>query len=59
MVKPVRNPGYLRWIRSLPCAVCRTTYAVEAAHTGPHGLVSEVIRFVGHSSVRKAPPDRG
>ncbi len=38
MVKPVRNPGYLRWIRSLPCTVCRTTHAVEAAHTGPHGL---------------------
>ena len=37
-MKPVRNPGYLRRIRSLPCAVCRTTYAVEAAHTGPHGL---------------------
>jgi hypothetical protein len=37
-MKPVRNPGYLRWIRSLPCAVCRTTRAVEAAHTGPHGL---------------------
>jgi len=37
-MKPVRNPGYLRWIRSLPCVVCRTTYAVEAAHTGPHGL---------------------
>ncbi len=38
MVKPVRNPGYLQWIRSLPCVVCRTTRAVEAAHTGPHGL---------------------
>ena len=38
MVKPVRNPAYLRWIRSLPCVVCRTTRAVEAAHTGPHGL---------------------
>ena len=37
-MKPVRNPGYLRWIRSLPCVVCRTTRAVEAAHTGPHGL---------------------
>jgi len=37
-MKPVRNPGYLRWIRSLPCVVCRTTYAVEGAHTGPHGL---------------------
>ena len=37
-MKPVRNPGYLRWIRTLPCAVCRTTRGVEAAHTGPHGL---------------------
>jgi hypothetical protein len=38
MEKPIRNPAYLRWIRSLPCLVCRTTRAVEAAHTGPHGL---------------------
>ena len=37
-MKPVRNPLYLRWIRTLPCSVCRTTRAVEAAHTGPHGL---------------------
>jgi len=37
-VKPLRNPGYLRWIRTLPCSVCRTTRSVEAAHTGPHGL---------------------
>ena len=37
-MKPVRNPGYLRWIRTLPCSVCHTTRTVEAAHTGPHGL---------------------
>jgi hypothetical protein len=37
-VKPVRHPGYLDWIRTLPCAVCRTIRAVEAAHTGPHGM---------------------
>jgi hypothetical protein len=37
-VKPARSPGYLQWIRSLPCSVCRTTRAVEAAHTGPHGI---------------------
>ena len=37
-MKPCRNAGYLRWIRTLPCSVCRTTRAVEAAHTGPHGL---------------------
>jgi len=37
-MKPIRNPRYLCWIRTLPCSVCRTTRAVEAAHTGPHGL---------------------
>jgi hypothetical protein len=37
-VKPVRNPGYLKWIRTLPCSVCRTTRQIEAAHTGPHGI---------------------
>ena len=37
-MKPVRHLGYLQWIRTLPCSVCRTTRAVEAAHTGPHGL---------------------
>jgi hypothetical protein len=37
-MKPGRNPRYLQWIRTLPCSVCRTTRAVEAAHTGPHGL---------------------
>jgi hypothetical protein len=37
-MKPVRNPGYLQWIRTLPCAVCRTTRQIEAAHTGPHGI---------------------
>ena len=37
-MKPTRHPEYLRWIRTLPCSVCRTTRAVEAAHTGPHGL---------------------
>ena len=33
-----RHPGYLQWIRTLPCSVCRTTRAIEAAHTGPRGL---------------------
>ena len=37
-MKPVRSPKYFRWIRTLPCSVCHTTRAVEAAHTGPHGL---------------------
>jgi hypothetical protein len=36
--KPVRNPAYLRWIRSLPCSICRTRWHIEAAHTGPHGM---------------------
>ena len=37
-MKPVRNPQYLAWIRSLPCVVCGITRGIEAAHTGPHGL---------------------
>jgi hypothetical protein len=37
-VKPVRNPRYLQWIRTLPCSVCQTTRQIEAAHTGPHGI---------------------
>jgi len=37
-VKPARNPQYLRWVRSLPCAVCGTSRYIEAAHTGPRGL---------------------
>ena len=37
-MKPVCNSRYLEWIRTLPCSVCQTRRAVEAAHTGPHGL---------------------
>ena len=37
-MKPARSPGYLEWIRTLPCSVCHGTRGVEAAHTGPHGL---------------------
>ena len=37
-MKPVRNPDYRQWVRSLPCCVCRTTRRIEAAHTGPRGL---------------------
>ena len=37
-MQPVRSPGYLEWIRTLPCSVCHRTPGIEAAHTGPHGL---------------------
>ena len=38
-MKPVRDPAYLAFIRSLPCAVCpRTPPRVEAAHVGRRGL---------------------
>jgi hypothetical protein len=37
-MKPRRDSRYLQWIRTLPCAVCRTTRNIEAAHTGGHGL---------------------
>ena len=34
--KTPRNARYLRWIRSLPCAVCGSLPS-EAAHTGSNG----------------------
>jgi len=37
-MKPVRNPRYLAWIRTLPCAVCGASRGIEASHTGHHGL---------------------
>jgi len=30
---PQRSPEYLAWIRTLCCAVCQRTVAIEAAHT--------------------------
>src|SRR5512142_103221 len=38
MPKPIRDPRYLAWIRTLPCIVCASTRRIEAAHVGPHGL---------------------
>jgi|SRR5208337_183137 len=37
-MKPVRDPAYLAFIRSLPCAVCFRTRNVEAAHVGRRGM---------------------
>ena len=37
-MKPQRNPRYLAWIRTQPCCVCGSRKAVEASHTGPHGI---------------------
>jgi hypothetical protein len=37
-MKPRRNPRYLAWIRTQPCCVCGSKKAIEASHTGPHGL---------------------
>lgn len=36
--KPTRDPGYLRFIRTLPCACCDSRRGIEAAHQGPHGM---------------------
>src|SRR5690242_18358875 len=36
-VKPVRDPLYRRFIKSLPCLACLKTWGVDPAHTGPHG----------------------
>jgi hypothetical protein len=40
---PVRNPAYLKFIRSLRCLICVLQHLVqkgrtEAAHSGPHGI---------------------
>jgi hypothetical protein len=37
-MKPQRNPRYLAWVRMQPCCVCGSRKAIEASHTGPHGL---------------------
>jgi hypothetical protein len=35
----LRDPKFLKWIKSLPCSVpaCTSSY-IEAAHTGGHGI---------------------
>ena len=38
MAAPVRDPRYLSWIRSLPCAACGSVFNIDAAHTGLRGL---------------------
>jgi hypothetical protein len=37
-MKPIRDPAYLKFIRSLPCAVCPRDKGIEAAHVGRRGL---------------------
>ena len=36
--KPVRDPDYRRWVKSLPCAACGRSWGIDPAHTGPHGM---------------------
>lgn len=42
--KPKRSPAYLRFVRSLPCAVSGQGN-VEAAHQGPHGMSQKACDF--------------
>jgi hypothetical protein len=37
-VKPVRDDGYRRFVRSFVCSVCGRSWPVDACHTGPHGI---------------------
>jgi hypothetical protein len=37
-MKPARNFRYLAWIRTQTCCVCGSKRAIEAPHTGPHGI---------------------
>jgi len=34
----VRDAGYLRWLRTLPCAWCAKPAPSEASHHGRHGI---------------------
>lgn len=36
-MRPMRDPNYLAYIRTLPCLICGI-HRSESAHTGPHGL---------------------
>jgi hypothetical protein len=36
--RPIRDPKFRAWIRTLPCVVCGRVYGVECAHTGDHGM---------------------
>ena len=38
LYRPIRDPKYRAWIRTLPCAVCGTRRGIQCAHTGDHGL---------------------
>jgi hypothetical protein len=35
--KPVRDPLYRRFVKGFPCVVCKKTWGIDLAHTGPHG----------------------
>lgn len=41
--KPVRDPIYRRFIKTLPCACCGKNWAVDPAHTGPHGTGQKAL----------------
>ena len=43
--KPVRDPAYLSWIRTMPSVVSKKRWGIEAAHTGPHGVSQKSSDF--------------
>lgn len=59
--KPLRSKRYLDFIRSLPCLLAgpECSGAIEAAHSGPHGLgtkasdLTAVSLCVGHHRTRR------
>jgi hypothetical protein len=62
---PVRDPAYLRFVRSFPCHVCRKRYGIEAAHVGPHGIGQKASDFqtvslcrVCHAQLHSTGPQR-
>lgn len=40
--RPIKDPAYLRFVRSLPCVACGGTRSIEVMHVGPRGLGQKV-----------------
>ncbi len=38
---PIRDPGFLAFIRTFPCEFCGTTQGVQAHHFGAHGMATK------------------
>jgi len=44
-VRPVKDSGYLAFVRRFPCVCCGSSRRIEAAHIGPRGLKQKTSDF--------------